>query len=122
MTATASLSASSASRGRAGALAEAIALPLAAIAVSLVLFGIFVALAGAAPLAMYHQMLRGAFGTWFTTGGSKPGTQAGPLVKVPVKLPKELFVVVPEPSFMPQRATRPAPLVISEFLVLWISA
>ena len=78
MTATASLSASSASRGRAGALAEAIALPLAAIAVSLVLFGIFVALAGAAPLAMYHQMLRGAFGTWFSIQSSL--SRAAPLM------------------------------------------
>lgn len=67
-----------ASGGRAGALAEAIALPLAAIAVSLVLFGIFVAFAGAAPLAMYHQMLRGAFGTWFSIQSSL--SRAAPLM------------------------------------------
>lgn len=66
------------SGGRAGALVEAIALPLAAIAVSLVLFGIFVALAGAAPLAMYHQMLRGAFGTWFSIQSSL--SRAAPLM------------------------------------------
>ena len=63
----------------------------------------------------------GAFGAWFPGGGTKPGTHAGPLVRVPGKLPTELLVVVPEPSFMPQRATRPVPLVISEFLVLWIA-
>ncbi len=60
----------------------------------------------------------GAFGAWLTTGGSKPGTHIGPLVRAPGKLPIELRVVAPEPSFRPQRAMRPVPLVISEFLVL----
>src|SRR5215208_3193590 len=74
------------------------------------------------PVAPLAGALRvGAFGAWFTAGGSKPSTQAGPLVRVPGKLPTELLVIVPEPSFIPQRATRPAPVVISEFFVLWIS-
>ncbi|HYO96551.1 MAG TPA: ABC transporter permease, partial [Polyangiaceae bacterium] len=34
--------------------------------VSLLLFGIFVALAGHSPLEVYAQMYRGAFGTWFS--------------------------------------------------------
>jgi simple sugar transport system permease protein len=40
--------------------------PLAALAVSLLLFGVFVALAGADPLDVYYQMYRGGFGTWFS--------------------------------------------------------
>jgi simple sugar transport system permease protein len=39
---------------------------LGACAVSLVLFGVFVALAGHHPLAVYAEMYRGAFGTWFS--------------------------------------------------------
>jgi ABC-type uncharacterized transport system permease subunit len=45
---------------------EAILIPLGAFAVSLALFGAFVALAGAAPLDVFEQMYRGAFGTWFS--------------------------------------------------------
>jgi ABC-type uncharacterized transport system permease subunit len=37
-----------------------------AIGVSVVLFGAFVALAGHNPLAVYSEMYRGAFGTWFS--------------------------------------------------------
>lgn len=38
----------------------------AALIVSLALFGLFVALAGHNPLAVYAEMYRGAFGTWFS--------------------------------------------------------
>ncbi len=48
-------------RGIDGAL-----LPIAALGVSLALFGVFVALAGHSPLAVYSEMYRGAFGTWFS--------------------------------------------------------
>src|SRR5260221_392638 len=41
-------------------------IPIAALAVSLVLFGAFVALAGADPLEVYYEMYRGGFGTWFS--------------------------------------------------------
>jgi simple sugar transport system permease protein len=37
-----------------------------AVAVSLILFGAFVAAAGHNPLAVYSEMYRGAFGTWFS--------------------------------------------------------
>src|ERR1044071_3667289 len=67
-----------ASGGGARAPAEAMWRPPAGLAVSLVLFGVFVALAGAAPLAMYHQMLRGAFGTWFSIQSSL--SRAAPLM------------------------------------------
>ena len=36
-----------------------------------------------------------------------PATQVGPLVRVPGNDPIELVIVVPLPSFMPQRATGP---------------
>ena len=45
---------------------EPFVIPLAALAVSLALFGGFVALAGQDPLAVYREMYRGAFGTWFS--------------------------------------------------------
>jgi len=43
---------------------------LAAILISLLLFGVFVALAGQSPLAVYAEMYRGAFGTWFSIQNS----------------------------------------------------
>src|SRR3954470_3533361 len=45
---------------------EGILIPVAAVVVSLLLFGIFVTLAGANPLEVFHQIWRGAFGTWFS--------------------------------------------------------
>ena len=41
-------------------------LPVAAFAVSLGLFGGFVALSGHSPIAVFEEMYRGAFGTWFS--------------------------------------------------------
>jgi simple sugar transport system permease protein len=41
-------------------------LPIGAIVASLLAFGGFVALAGVSPLDVYGDMLRGAFGTWFS--------------------------------------------------------
>ena len=46
--------------------AELVLLPAIAFLLSLLLFGGFVALAGANPLDVYHEMYRGAFGTWFS--------------------------------------------------------
>src|SRR6185312_11136625 len=45
---------------------ESVAIPLGAIAAALVVFGIFVALTGRNALAVYHEMYRGSFGTWFS--------------------------------------------------------
>ncbi len=41
-------------------------IPCAALTVSLLLFGAFVAAAGANPLDVYYDMYRGGFGTWFS--------------------------------------------------------
>ncbi|HEX9621743.1 MAG TPA: ABC transporter permease [Polyangiaceae bacterium] len=49
-----------------GPRAETALIPLGALGASLLLFGVFVALAGANPLDVYFEMYRGAFGTWFS--------------------------------------------------------
>src|SRR4051794_6033304 len=46
--------------------AEGLLIPAGAVVVSLALFGVFVALAGASPMEVYYQIWRGAFGTWFS--------------------------------------------------------
>jgi ABC-type uncharacterized transport system permease subunit len=43
---------------------EAILLPMAAILVALMIFGLFCALAGANPFAVYGSIYRAAFGSW----------------------------------------------------------
>jgi len=45
---------------------EAVCIPIAAIFFSLVLFGIFCALAGADPLGVYASIYKAAFGSWFS--------------------------------------------------------
>jgi simple sugar transport system permease protein len=45
---------------------EPVLIPIAALVVSLILFGGFVALSGHNPLDVYAEMVRGAFGTWFS--------------------------------------------------------
>jgi simple sugar transport system permease protein len=64
MSAAAAPAVSSPSTGR--SRAEGLLIPLSAVVVSLLLFGLFVALAGANPLEVFHQIWRGAFGTWFS--------------------------------------------------------
>ena len=56
------------------------------------------------PVAPFAGALTvGVPGAWFTAGRSKPSTQVGPLVNVPLNVPTELAVDVPVPSFSPQR-------------------
>lgn len=43
-----------------------LAVPLAAGLLSLLLFGVFIALAGAPPLEVYSEMVRGSVGSWFS--------------------------------------------------------
>ncbi len=45
---------------------EPVCIPVAALLVSLVLFGLFCALAGANPLAVYAAIYKAAFGSWFS--------------------------------------------------------
>jgi general nucleoside transport system permease protein len=51
---------------RVGPTLEAFAIPILALIVSLLLFGAFMAVSGHAPLDVYAEMYRGAFGTWFS--------------------------------------------------------
>src|SRR6185503_13892962 len=51
-----------------------------------------------------------------------PATHNGPLVKVPSTAGAvESKIIVPLPSFMPQRPMSPVPLVNSELIAFWIS-
>ncbi|MEM1309966.1 MAG: ABC transporter permease, partial [Cyanobacteria bacterium P01_H01_bin.153] len=43
---------------------EAVFLPVAALLVALLIFGLFCALAGANPLAVYGSIYKAAFGSW----------------------------------------------------------
>ena len=61
-----------------GRAAEAVVIPLGALAVSLVLFGIFVALAGINPLSVYNYMIVGSVGSWFSIQNTL--TRASPLI------------------------------------------
>lgn len=51
---------------RVGPSLEAVGIPFLALVVSLALFGAFMAVSGHAPFAVYAEMYRGAFGTWFS--------------------------------------------------------
>ena len=57
---------------------EALVLPLAALAASMVLFGIFVTLAGVDPVEVFALMYKGAFGTAFSIQNTLQ--RAAPLV------------------------------------------
>jgi ABC-type uncharacterized transport system permease subunit len=80
-----------ASLRRAGA---ALAVPSAAFGAALVLFGAFIAATGRNPLAVYAEMFRGSFGTWF----SFPNTllRAAPLMltALATAIPARLGLVV----------------------------
>jgi ABC-type uncharacterized transport system permease subunit len=65
-------------RAKALALLEGWIAPLGAILVSLILFGAFLFAAGENPLAVYEEMFRGAFGTWFSFQNSL--LRAAPLI------------------------------------------
>ncbi|HEY2899995.1 MAG TPA: ABC transporter permease [Polyangia bacterium] len=45
---------------------DGLSVPLLAFAAALALFGVFIALTGRNPFAVYYQMYRGSFGTWFS--------------------------------------------------------
>jgi general nucleoside transport system permease protein len=61
-----------------GNAAEAVVVPLGALVVSLLLFGVFVGLAGVSPLAVYGNMVEGSVGSWFSVQNTL--TRAAPLI------------------------------------------
>jgi simple sugar transport system permease protein len=77
-----------------GGAAEFVLIPALAIAVSLVLFGIFVALFRKNPLDLYFYMYQGAFGTWFSWQNTL--TRAAPLILTALctALPAQLGMVI----------------------------
>ncbi|MGH7269427.1 MAG: ABC transporter permease [Polyangiaceae bacterium] len=85
---------SSRTRRSAGGVAEAIAIPGAAIATSLVLYGVFVAAAGAPPFQVYYQIYRGAFGTWFSLQNTMQRAAPLMLCALYVALPAHLGLIV----------------------------
>src|SRR5215831_11528104 len=44
----------------------AVAIPAIAVMAALMLFGVFIAFTGRNPVAVYREMYRGSFGTWFS--------------------------------------------------------
>jgi general nucleoside transport system permease protein len=73
---------------------ESIAVPGAAIGAALVLFGIFMALTGRNPLAVYHEMFRGSFGTWFSFQNTLQRAAPLMLTALATALPLRLGLVV----------------------------
>ena len=80
--------------GRLGAFLDGLVVPSASVLVSVVLFGGFVALAGASPLEVYEQMYRGAFGTWFSLQNSLQRAAPLMLTGLCTALPARLGLVV----------------------------
>lgn len=68
--------------------------PLSALVVSLVLFGGFVALAGADATEVYHSLYRGAFGTWFSWQNTLVSAAPLMLTALCTALPARLGLVI----------------------------
>ena len=73
---------------------EAFAVPSGAIVAALVLFGVFVALTGRNALAVYHEMYRGSFGTWFSFQNTLLRAAPLMLTALATALPLRLGLVV----------------------------
>jgi len=74
--------------------AEAVLIPAGALLATAVVFGLFVALAGADPLETYALMYKGAFGTWFSWQNTLQRTAPLLLTALCVALPARLGLVV----------------------------
>jgi len=74
--------------------ARALAVPAMAFAAALLLFGVFVALAGRNPFAVYYQMYRGSFGTWFSFQNTLLRAAPFMLTALATALPGRLGLVV----------------------------
>ena len=73
---------------------EAIAVPGVAITAALVLFGLFMALTGRNPVAVYQEMFRGSFGTWFSFQNTLQRAAPLMLTALATALPLRLGLVV----------------------------
>lgn len=79
---------------RLGELLDGLIVPASALLVSALLFGTFVALAGADPLEVYAEMYRGAFGTWFSLQNSLQRAAPLMLTGLCTALPARLGLIV----------------------------
>src|SRR5437868_9206548 len=77
-----------------GPSVEKVLIPCLALAVSVLLFGAFVAAAGANPLDVYYDMYRGAFGTWFSFQNTLQRAAPLMLTALCTALPLKLGLVV----------------------------
>jgi ABC-type uncharacterized transport system permease subunit len=73
---------------------EPIVVPVGAIAAALLVFGVFIALTGRNPLAVYHEMFRGSFGTWFSFQNTLQRAAPLMLTALATALPLRLGLVV----------------------------
>jgi ABC-type uncharacterized transport system permease subunit len=88
------LSASTDERSSRGPIVEGLMVTTLALAAALILFGVFVALAGAPPLEVYHQMYRGAFGSWFSLQNTLQRAAPLMLTAICTALPARLGLVI----------------------------
>jgi simple sugar transport system permease protein len=79
---------------RLAAALDGLVVPSAALLLSAALFGAFVGLAGENPVAVYEQMYRGAFGTWFSFQNSLQRAAPLMLTGLCTALPARLGLVV----------------------------
>jgi simple sugar transport system permease protein len=73
---------------------ESIAVPGGAICAALVLFGLFMAITGRNPVAVYQEMFRGSFGTWFSFQNTLQRAAPLMLTALATALPLRLGLVV----------------------------
>jgi simple sugar transport system permease protein len=73
---------------------EPIAVPVGAIGAALLVFGVFIALTGHNPLAVYHEMFRGSFGTWFSFQNTLQRAAPLMLTALATALPLRMGLVV----------------------------
>jgi simple sugar transport system permease protein len=73
---------------------ESIVIPFGAILVTLLLFGVFVAVLGKSPLDVYYEMYRGAFGTWFSLQNTLLRASPLMLAALCTALPARLGLVI----------------------------
>jgi simple sugar transport system permease protein len=75
-------------------MVEAVLPPAFAILLSMVVFGVFVALAGVNPLEVYRLMMTGAFGSWFSVQNSLQRAAPLLLTALCTALPAQMGMVV----------------------------
>jgi ABC-type uncharacterized transport system permease subunit len=88
------LSASVAAKPERSPALEGLLITTLAVLAALVLFGVFVALAGAPPFEVYHQMYRGAFGSWFSLQNTLQRAAPLMLTALCTALPARLGLVI----------------------------